>query len=51
MTGQMGVFAGVTIWRAIAAERHPARLAGAQMHPVGTDLYAFYALAAIWLFH
>ena len=29
-----GMFSGVTIWRAVAAEGHAARLAGAQMDPV-----------------
>ena len=45
------VFAGVTIWRAVAAERHAARLAGAQMNPVRTGLHAFLAFAALRLFN
>jgi len=43
------VFAGVLIRRAVAAQRDSTRLAGAEVHPIGTDLYAFFAFAAIWL--
>jgi hypothetical protein len=34
MTCSVGMFAGVTVRRAIAAQRYAARLAGAQMDPV-----------------
>jgi len=33
MPGCVRVFAGVTIWRAVAAERHTARLARTQVDP------------------
>jgi hypothetical protein len=33
MPGCMRMFAGVTVWRAVTAERDAALLAGAQMHP------------------
>ncbi len=49
MRGFVRVFAGVTIWRAVAAERHAARLAGAQMDPGTADLHAFLAFAALRL--
>jgi hypothetical protein len=44
------MFAGVPIRRAVAAERDATCLARAQMNPVGADLYAFGAFAALWLF-
>jgi hypothetical protein len=44
------VFTGVLIWRAVAAKRDPAFLAGPQMNPVATDLHAFFAFAALRLF-
>ena len=50
MTGGAGVFAGVAIWRAIAAQGDAALLAGAKMDPGRTDLYAFLALGACGLF-
>lgn len=43
------VFAGVLIWRAVAAQRDSTRLARPQMHPIGTDLYAFFAFATMRL--
>ena len=43
------MFAGVLIWRAVAAQRDSTRLARPEMHPIGTDLYAFFAFAAMWL--
>jgi hypothetical protein len=46
----MRVFRGVTVGRAITAERNTAFLAGPQMHPVVTDLDAFFAFAALRLF-
>lgn len=50
MSARMRVFGGVTIWRAIAAERRAARLAGSQMNPVCTNLHAVRAFAALRLF-
>ena len=44
MTGRVRVFAGVTVWRAVAAKGHAAFLAGAQMDPVAADLHTFLAL-------
>jgi len=44
------VFACVTVRRAVAAERDTTCLAGPQMNPVCTDLYAFLAFAALRLF-
>ncbi len=46
----MRVLAGVTVRRAVAAERDAAFLAGPQMHPVCADLHAFFAFAALRLF-
>jgi len=43
------VFAGVLIRRAVAAQRDSTRLARPKMHPIGTDLYAFFAFAALRL--
>lgn len=45
----MSMFAGVPVRRAIAAERHAARLAGAQMNPVRADLHAFFTFASLRL--
>jgi hypothetical protein len=45
----MSVFAGVTIWRAIAAQRHATLLTCPQMNPVCADLHAFLAFAALRL--
>ena len=46
----MRVLAGVTVRRAVAAERDAAFLAGPQMHPVCADLHAFFAFTALRLF-
>jgi hypothetical protein len=46
MSAGVCVFAGVLIWRAVAAQRDSTRLARPEMHPIGTDLYAFFAFAA-----
>jgi len=51
MPGCVRVFSGVTIWRAITAQRHAASLAGAQMDPGWTDLHAFLAFASFRLFN
>jgi hypothetical protein len=45
----MRVFAGVPIWRAVAAKRGSTCLAGAQMNPICADLYAFFAFTALRL--
>ena len=50
MPATMRVFAGVLVWRAIAAERDSTRLAGPQMNPVCADLHAFFAFTALRLF-
>ena len=42
MSGGVRVSAGVLIRRTVAAQRHAACLACAQMNPVITDLYAFF---------
>ena len=49
MSGRVRVFGGVPIWRAVAAERDAAFLAGPQMHPVVADLHAFFAFPALRL--
>ena len=49
MSTGVRVFAGVLIRRAVAAQRDSTRLARPQMHPIGTDLYAFFAFATMWL--
>ncbi len=49
MSTGMRVFAGVLIRRAVAAQRYAARLARPQMHPIGTDLHAFFAFATMRL--
>ena len=43
------VFAGVLIWRAVAAQRDSTRLARPEMHPIRTDLHAFFAFATMRL--
>ena len=45
MTRIAGVFAGVSISRGVAAQRHAALLTGAEMNPRVADLHAFGALA------
>jgi hypothetical protein len=50
MPGTVCVLAGVLVWRAIAAERNAAFLAGPQVDPLRPDLYAFFAFAALRLF-
>jgi hypothetical protein len=45
----VGVFAGVLIRRAVAAQRDSTHLARAEMHPVGTDFHAFFTLATMRL--
>jgi len=43
------VFACVLIRRTIAAQRDSTRLARPEMHPIGTDLHAFFAFAPVRL--
>jgi hypothetical protein len=50
MTTRTRVLAGVPVWRAVAAERNSAFLAGPQMHPIVTDLHALHAFATLRLF-
>src|SRR6478736_8302125 len=49
VTTGVRVFAGVLIWRAVAAQRDSTRLARPEMHPIGTDLHAFFAFAPMRL--
>ena len=49
MSAGMRVLARMLVWRAVATERDPTCLAGPQMNPVRTDLYAFFAFAALRL--
>ena len=50
MPALVRVLAGVTVRRAVAAERDAAFLARSQMHPVCAGLHAFFAFAALRLF-
>jgi hypothetical protein len=43
------VFTGMLIRRAVAAQRDSTRLARPEMHPIGTNLYAFFAFATMRL--
>ena len=49
MPGGTSVFAGVLIWRAIAAQRNSTFLARPQMDPVAAYLHAFFAFAPVRL--
>ena len=49
MSTGMRVFTGVLVRRAVAAQRDSTRLARSEMHPIGTDLYAFFAFAPLRL--
>ena len=49
MSTGVRVFAGVLIRRAVAAQRDSTRLARPEMHPIGTDLHAFFAFASLRL--
>jgi hypothetical protein len=51
MIGGMGVFGHVSVRRAVAAERNPASLAGAQVHPAASDFDALSAFANFRLFY
>jgi len=50
MPGCVGMFTGVTIWRAVTAQSNTARLTSAQMDPFAADLRAFFAFAAVRFF-
>jgi hypothetical protein len=50
MSAGMRVLACMPVWGAIAAECRAARLTSAQMHPIRTDLDAFFAFEALRLF-
>jgi hypothetical protein len=49
MSTGVRVLAGVLIRRAVAAQRDSTRLARPEMHPIGTDLHAFFAFAMMGL--
>jgi hypothetical protein len=49
VTAGVRVFAGVLIGRAVAAQRDSTCLARPEMHPIRTDLYAFFAFATMRL--
>ena len=49
MPARVRVLARVPVRRAVAAKRHSALLARAQMNPVAADLYALFAFAALRL--
>jgi hypothetical protein len=49
MSASVRMFAGVLIWRAVAAQRDSTCLARPQMNPVAADLYAFFAFATMRL--
>ena len=49
VTAGIRVFAGVLVRRAVAAQRDSTCLTRPQMHPIGTDLYAFFAFATMRL--
>jgi hypothetical protein len=46
----MRVIRGMVIRRAVAAERHAARLTYAQMNPHTTDLYTIFTLSPLRMF-
>jgi hypothetical protein len=50
MSGDVCVFTGMAIRRAITTECHAALLTRAQMYPLRADLHAFSAFAAIGVF-
>ena len=51
MAGRMRMFAGVLIWRAVAAECYAALLTGAQMHPRCAGFNALFALLTLRMFY
>ncbi len=48
MARRVRVFAGVAIWRTVAAKGHAAFLASPQVDPLAADLDTFLALKANW---
>jgi hypothetical protein len=50
MARGVGMFAGVTIWRRIAAQRRAALLARSEMDPGSADFHAFGAFTNRRLF-
>ena len=50
MSAGVCVFAGVLIWRTIAAESHATCLASAQMNPIITGLYTLFTFLSFRLF-
>jgi len=51
MPGGVRVFAGVPIWRAVAAERYAALLARAKMDPMVADFHALFAFLTLRMFY
>ncbi len=51
MPAGVRVFAGMPIWRAVAAERYAALLARAQMDPVIAHFHALFALLTLRMFY
>jgi hypothetical protein len=51
MSAGPGMFACVLVRRAVATMGQTAGLAGSEVNPVSTDLHAFDALAAFWMFY
>jgi len=51
MPARVRVFARVPVWRAIATQGDATFLAGPQMNPVGADLHALFAFAALRMFY
>ena len=49
MSTGVRVFAGVLIRRAVATQRDSTHLARPEMHPIRSDLYAFFAFATMRL--
>lgn len=51
MPAGVRVFAGVPIWRAVAAERDAACLTCAKMDPVIADFHALFAFVTLRMFY
>ena len=51
MPAGVRVFAGVPIWRAVAAERDAALLARAKMDPMVADFHALFAFLTLRMFY
>jgi hypothetical protein len=49
--GRASMFAGVLVWRTIAAQGHATVLARSQMHPAAADLHALAAFKPGRMFH